>query len=60
MARELIADTEFYTIEVDSSANRSFSVYRGFWPETEEFRRTYLANIGENDFEDASRLHDPR
>jgi hypothetical protein len=45
MARELIADTEFYKLEVDSAANRSFSVCRGFWPDTEEFRKGYLANI---------------
>jgi hypothetical protein len=45
MVRELIANTEFYTIEVDTAANRSFSAYRGFWPETEEFKKTYLANI---------------
>ena len=45
MARELVADTEFYTIEVDSAENRSFSVYRGFWPNKEEFKKTYLADM---------------
>ncbi len=45
MARELIADTEFYKLEVDSAENRSFSIYRGFWPDTEEFKKNYLANM---------------
>jgi|GEM_PF-2221375 len=45
MARELVAETEFYKIEVDSSENRSYSVYRGFWPNKEEFKKTYLADI---------------
>jgi hypothetical protein len=45
MARELVADTEFYKLEVDSAANRSFSVYRGFWPDTEQFKKNYLADM---------------
>jgi hypothetical protein len=45
MARELIADTEFYKIEVDSEANRSYSLCRGFWPDTDEFKKNYLATM---------------
>jgi hypothetical protein len=45
MVRELIADTEFYKIEVDSSENRCYSVYWGFWPDTEEFKKNYLADM---------------
>jgi hypothetical protein len=45
MVRELIADTEFYKLEVDSAENRSFSIYRGFWPDNEEFKKNYLANM---------------
>lgn len=45
MARELIADTEFYALEADIEANRSFSLYRGFWPNSDEFKKDYLANV---------------
>ena len=45
MARELIADNEFYTIEADTVVNRTYVVFRGFWPDKEEFKRGYLADV---------------
>jgi hypothetical protein len=45
MTRELIAETEFYKLEADSAANRSYSLCRGFWPDTDEFKKNYLANM---------------
>ncbi len=45
MTRELIAENEFYKLEVDPTTNRTFSVYRGFWPDTEDFKKNYRANM---------------
>jgi hypothetical protein len=45
MTRELIAENEFYKLEVDSSENRSYSIYRGFWPDTEEFKTGYYSDM---------------
>lgn len=45
MAREMIADNEFYTIEADTTVNRSYVVFRGFWPDKEEFKREYLTDV---------------
>jgi len=45
MTREVIAETEFYKLEVDPEENRSYSHCRGFWPDTDEFKKDYLANM---------------
>jgi hypothetical protein len=45
MTRELIAETEFYKLEVDAGENRSYSIYRGFWPDTEEFKQGYYGSM---------------
>jgi hypothetical protein len=45
VARELIAKNEFYTFEVDTVANRTLSTYHGFWPDTDDFKRTYIADV---------------
>jgi len=45
MARDVVAQTEFYTFEVDTAANRTLSTYRGFWPDTDEFKNTYIDNV---------------
>jgi len=45
MAREVVVETEFYTLEVDAAVNRTISTYRGFWPDTDDFKKTYIANV---------------
>jgi hypothetical protein len=45
MPRELIADTQYYKLEVDGAKNRTHSEYKGFWPDTEEFKSTYVRDM---------------
>jgi hypothetical protein len=40
-----IAKNEFYEMYVDIEKNRSYSVYKGFWPDTDEFLNTYKSNL---------------
>lgn len=44
MKKEM-AKNEFYEMYVDIEKNRSYSIYRGFWPDTEEFLNTYKSNL---------------
>jgi hypothetical protein len=45
VGRELIADTEYYKIEVDTVKNMTISTYHGFWPDTEEFKNGFLDTL---------------
>jgi hypothetical protein len=40
-----IAKNEYYEMYADIEKNRSYSVYRGFWPDTDEFLNTYKSNL---------------
>lgn len=40
-----IAKNEHYEMYADIEENRLYYVYKGFWPDTDEFLDTYMTNV---------------
>jgi hypothetical protein len=45
MAREVVVENEFYTLEVDTTTNRTLSTYHGFWPDSDDFKNKYISDV---------------